>query len=347
MVVKPSQANTEFLPAGGNSAAFWYRMFGFLVRSDLRLPLREEACPNGTTPAWIFELAEPGKALLEPDGPVIGQFRYADGTAYTTVRRGPSGVRIWNRSIGTFLLVPDARRVRIFPEPGVDESFLALVLSTQVSVFILHQLGYPTLHASAVVTNRGAIAFLGPKGQGKSTTAAYFLRRGAQLLADDILPLHWQDAGVYALPSVPYLRVWPETAEHTLGITDRLPNVIPEHLAPGFDKKLLRIRGRFDFAREPTYLRAFYLLDRCNPASANCADIEIRHLSGRESLVTLIDRISFGAFLFPSEVARFLPLYAQLVHQAPVRVLKFPEGFEHHGAVYDRVMEDVACDAVS
>ncbi len=42
--------------------------------------------------------------------------------------------------------------------------------------------GVVLLHASAVVTTRGAVLFLGPSGRGKSTTARLV---GAPLLADD------------------------------------------------------------------------------------------------------------------------------------------------------------------
>lgn len=56
--------------------------------------------------------------------------------------------------------------------------------------------GSGSLHASAVVLENAAIAFLGQSGAGKSTTAAMLCAaRGASLLADDALPILLDEQG--------------------------------------------------------------------------------------------------------------------------------------------------------
>jgi len=114
------------------------------------------------------------------------------------VHRGPGGAWIWQRGTATFHIAPDARRVRVYPEGEADERAIGLGLAGPVLLYIVHKLGRPSLHAGAVVTEHGAVGFLGQQGQGKSTITASFLRHGAALLTDDALltmppePLEYQ-----------------------------------------------------------------------------------------------------------------------------------------------------------
>lgn len=62
------------------------------------------------------------------------------------------------------------------------------------------------LHGSAVVLNGEAFLFIGRSGAGKSTTAYEFVRRGATLLADDLVVA--DVAQGIALGGAPTLRLW-------------------------------------------------------------------------------------------------------------------------------------------
>lgn len=62
------------------------------------------------------------------------------------------------------------------------------------------------LHGSAVVLEGKAYLFIGRSGAGKSTTAYEFVRRGAQLLADDLIVVDL--ARGIALGGAPTLRLW-------------------------------------------------------------------------------------------------------------------------------------------
>lgn len=69
------------------------------------------------------------------------------------------------------------------------------------------------LHASVVVINGKAIAFMGQKRSGKSTTAAAFARLGYQILADDIAVIKEEGNQFYIQPGYPRLRLRPKTVE--------------------------------------------------------------------------------------------------------------------------------------
>lgn len=79
---------------------------------------------------------------------------------------------------------------------------------------ICHQRGLLPLHASAIATSRGAVAFLGASGAGKSSIAAFLARRGHRFLADDIClvdPAAPRDRRV--LPTAPWLKLWDGTLD--------------------------------------------------------------------------------------------------------------------------------------
>jgi hypothetical protein len=243
---------------------------------------------------------------------------------------------LWDRSIASFHISPDARHVDVYPEPSMDEEFLRLVLAGQLSVFMLHKLGYPTLHASAVVTPHGAIGFLGPKGVGKSSMAACFLMRGAALLTDDALPLWLLDDGIYGAPGLPCMKVWPQTAQNTLHIPGELPALLPT-----LDKRLFALQDRHPFADCPVRLRALYVLSAYDPAPSGRTDIAVKQLSKRDALTVLVTQTSWLSLLATSEVASLLRPYAAVVNEVPVRALSFPVGFEHQQAVHARIMADL------
>jgi hypothetical protein len=309
-----------------------YLLYGLQVDSDIRLPVAS-ATSAADACAWTFRQANPWERAPEPDGPAIAVMQDDRGADMVARYHGPGGDWIWNRSLGTFHIRPSVRQVDVYPDPTADEALLGLVLAGQVSIAILRLLGCPCLHASAVETALGAAAFLGSHGQGKSTMAACFLRRGAALVTDDALPLRLREDGIYGGPALPMMKMWRDTANAALELSEELPN-----LAPALTKKLLTLGDRYPFVRWPVRLRAFYVLDRYDAAAANRVDVRVRALSPRDSLLVLLAQTSWNALAQPAEVASFFPLYLQLLSQMPIRVLSFPHGYEYHDAVYTEIM---------
>jgi hypothetical protein len=310
-------------------------VYGLHVRSDVRLPIAPRSHGSLGPPDFTIRRVDSAQPPV-PDGPAVALVPCGTHGADIILHRGSGGAWIWNHSIGTTHISPDFRQVDVYPDTAVDERALGLTLLGPVALFVLHMLGVPTLHASGVVTEHGAAVFLGTDGQGKSTLAASFLRRGATLLTDDALPLRCLPDGVHGGPGLPMMKVWQETAEHTLGLAEALPD-----LTADYDKKLLALDGRYAVATTPVPLRGIYVLDRYDPQVRPEARLAIRPLSWRESATCLIAQTSYGAFLRPAEAARLLPLYARLAAQAPVRVLSYPTGFAHQEEVCARIMADL------
>jgi serine kinase of HPr protein (carbohydrate metabolism regulator) len=119
---------------------------------------------------------------------------------------------------------------------------------------LCHQRGLLPLHASAIATPQGAVAFLGSSGAGKSSIAAFLSQRGHRILADDIClidPAAPRDQRV--LPVAPWLKLWSTTLD-ALGESSRgLPRVFSD------DEKYRYGLQQLDV---PTRLAELILLER-------------------------------------------------------------------------------------
>ena len=113
---------------------------------------------------------------------------------------------------------PGAGRFRIdaaaqkiwFTFGSANRELLRLPLLGPVIATFLHLTGTFVLHASAVAAPFGVVAFLGDKGAGKSTTAAALLRRGLDMVSDDLLVCGGGPAGAWCEPSFPQLKLTPQ-----------------------------------------------------------------------------------------------------------------------------------------
>ncbi len=180
-----------------------YTAYGFGIRSTLPLP--ELALAPDAPQDVAIEVGEIGR----PPGPRDATGRYAwasDDEVYF----------FWD-SVGGFLL-ERGRKVTIDPLPDVEEDLVRLALLGPVLAMLLFQRGFLVMHASAVAVNGRAVAFIGHKGWGKSTTAATLHARGHALIADDLLAVDLSgEEGARVAPGFLQLKLWPEAAQASLG----------------------------------------------------------------------------------------------------------------------------------
>jgi hypothetical protein len=320
-----------------------YSLFGMSVASAFPLPIPTVTSPLTKQPDLHFDWGHAGEEDIESAGQPTSELRcYCpahNGTVVMRVYRQGGHVWIVHELAGVINIHPDGTRVEVAERlrGQIDMHGLGIVLSSLVAAFVLHHRGIPCLHTSSVVTPSGTAAFLGQKRQGKSTMAAAFLRQGAKLLTDDMLPLIQHGDTIQGLPSLPLMKLWNNSVEHTLEIADDLPPI-----APNSNKKLLVLDDRYVFADEPQPIHAFYVLDRFDVAERGHNDVVIRSQTVREGLVTLIEQSSLRSHLSPQEIAALIPFYIQLLNQSPVRIISFPTGFEYQHAVYQAILDDLA-----
>jgi hypothetical protein len=194
--------------------------------------------------------------------------------------------------------------------------------------------GTPTLHASTVVVDGSAVAFLGTKGGGKTTAATALVAAGHPLLVDDLLALHLTGSDVLAQPGYPMLRLWPEQVDHFLGGGDDLPLV-----HPSFTKRRVRVGDGFGTQHTGTApLRRIYL-----PARRDGGEVAIEPVSSRDALIETVrnsflhDAVhSFGL------AGRRLAMLADLLRYASVRRVMYPSGCDRLPELVAAVEADVA-----
>jgi hypothetical protein len=194
--------------------------------------------------------------------------------------------------------------------------------------------GIPMIHASAVVVDNDAIAFLSSSMGGKSGLAAAFVQKGHQILTDDVLPVENQDNLFLARPGYPAMRMWPDQAGHFFGEYETLELVHPDYSK----RRVLVGPGGFGtFCSEEKPLKGIYIPQRLGPDS----DIIIESLSKKNAFFALIQN-SFTAGLVEALglQPQRMDFFSRMVMQVPLRRLNYPEGFHHLSHVVDAVLED-------
>jgi hypothetical protein len=301
-------------------SAHWYTAFGLTIASDTPIAsLPTVATPPGLVPDVRVHAGEssprlepplrllhrskeeypPGTPMLElwesADGGAIAM-RYGDGTAFDLTRAGDS---VWMR----------------WPEPVLARADAEAYLTGPVLGTLLRLRGILALHGSAIVGARGAVAFLGASGVGKSTLAAAFAARGCPVLADDVVAFQ-ETRGWFVLPAHGQLRVSAEAAALATVAPDAL-----RPLAPTWDKEVLVLSGTSRAGRQ-VRLDALYLLGPRTPDARGCVD----HRSPSRSFLDLVPN-TFGVRLGDDSLrnAQFAQLEG-LVRAHPPRLLRVGSG---------------------
>jgi hypothetical protein len=333
-----NRATAQLAPLDRTGRAIRYAVYGVQVLSEVPLPVVPLQDVDSDEAAWIIRCRPPTADLPIPSCPPLDDHRMPDGTPVDRFYRSQGDAWLWDRQAGLYHLEPARGRVTVTPLPDADPDDLGLLVIGPIAAFLLQQAGYPTLHASAVVTEHGACAFMAPSTAGKSTLAAGLLRAGARLLSDDLLPLEIRPDGVYGLPGAPMMKLWQSTVRGTLGITQELP-----HLSTLTEKRLLTFEQHaYPFHGEVANLRAIYLPRRYDPQRDGTTTVRIEPLSPREAVLALLSQTFRGHYLYPHELAALLKQYERLVLQTRVALLHLPTGFEHRDAVTARVLADLA-----
>lgn len=334
MTTALQHSTTPAPPAGRRQR---YPLFGIVAASDFALPARALATGAPDEVDVIFRDA--GELA---DAPLPARYATHDerchcalhqGQVVSRIAHGARETVIWATATATSRIDAAGRVVDVYADrDGSAALDVGLHLAGLVSSFVLYRQQRLCLHASAAVVDGGAVAFLGPRGRGKSTFAAGLLTAGFPLLTDDTLPLAGRDGGWAALPGMPAMKLWRRSVDGVLGAGLRLPRILD-----GVDKHLLRLDDAAAFASGPAPLRAIYLLDRYD-ADGDDAPIRIAPVPRRDALMALLLQSPLRPYVPASEL---LATLAPLAAGVPVRALVYPSGFERQPAVRARLLADL------
>ena len=190
------------------------RIFGGVLHTDRSLPGLPVApiAGDGQFPFWTLHTSRTDTAPAHSSGAsVVGQQAYSSGPV-VSLAEGAEGPEIVVSDTGRFTIDLERHSISHLAPRGVDRGAVALDLIGMVLPFAFHLEGAWCVHASAVLSDAGVIAFVAARGTGKSTLAAACLQAGCALVADDVLVLRERDGVVTVTPSGLPLRLRADTA---------------------------------------------------------------------------------------------------------------------------------------
>lgn len=133
------------------------------------------------------------------------------------------------------------------------------------------------LHGSVIAINGKAYAFVGRSGAGKSTLASALLRKGYQLLSDDVIAVSLSEDNIpFVTPSYPQQKLWKESLDQF--------GMETTHYQPLFERETkYAVPVSSKFLNESLPLAGIFEL-----VKVENEDVEIHQIEGLERLRTLL-----------------------------------------------------------
>ena len=314
-----------------------YRFCDLTLASNIPLP---ELIPS-TIPSvdCHFELLPPGSPLpgnfewfhhwtLEQDSEEEGAKE-----AWAHFARTGDGYLLRFPSCGDFLLSADAAQIQCRPLPGIPEVTVRHLLLDQVIPVVLSRRESVVLHASAVLTPHGVVAFAGKSGQGKSTLAASFAKKGCALVSDDCLVLRAEHGNWTAFPSYPGVRLWPATAEELVLQGTRTAEVAHYSIKCRVSESAL-----LPFVKSPAPIKRLFFL------TEETSSISIQRLSPGRAFVSLVGFTYNLDIEDPGFLRRQFEAVAQLTADVPAYAIRYPRQFASLPAVWETILDHLGED---
>jgi hypothetical protein len=306
-----------------------YGVYGLSVRSSIRLSLPEESLSSvsdielRTVPAPFFSEVLGGVQLQR-----TGRCPYE----YAHLNDGSSYVH-WD-GIGEFLVSENGSLVSCAQHLGASTESFQVYLLGQALSFALVKNGFEPIHATCMVIDGEAVAFLGNSGFGKSSLAASFLQAGDRLLTDDLLLVRQGADGLQAYPGPPRIKLMPRMAHRFLG--ERVGGSAMNRQT----RKLVIALDGDRVCSAPVPLRAFYAL--VDPRNAiQKPSVHIKQLSSKEAFVTLLSHTFNYVILDEARLQRQFAETARLTHITPLYELSYPRRVGYLPAVREAILTNL------
>lgn len=294
----------------------YYSAYDLTIRSEFALP-ELPALPD-----------DPASVDIEfRTGEVAAVAETVDAFDGRRIAATPETCRLSYDSIGSFL-VEGGERVVCDPDTRdiVQRDLFRRLLENEMLGLLLHQRDHLVLHASAVSVDGNGVVFLGPRGAGKSTSAAAMQLEGYPMLEDDVVGIRFGSGTPMVLPGVPQLRLRKDAAA-ALDVADRST---PSEES-WYEKRYLSVSE----TPEPVPLTRCFKLQRGD-------HLRFEELNGREKLLELVSRTHARGLLSDTEQSQtHFEHCSRVVDTAAFRVLRRPQ--DH--ARLPELVEKVAADA--
>lgn len=300
-----------------------YSVYGGSLRSEIPFSFLRNATG---APSWFFRRVA---GQLPPSaGEVLGEDR-VDGSLCVRLYRRGAGFRLVYDDTGTFDVNAAGTHIDWFAAPGAVMEAVQLDVLGRVLPTAIHAAGALCLHGSAVQMNGGAVAFLAPKGHGKSTLAQALVAAGARLVTDDVVPIDLEDAPRMR-PGVAHLRLLRDAALQF--------RVGDGHRAGPGGKVVIEPGNLFDASSETLPVAALYRLQPVRAEASEHAAVRTR-LTGVAAAMALLPQVRLARLLGGTEAPVLFDRTSQLAERVPVFSLSIARAFERLPDVVAQVLD--------
>src|SRR5688500_4600828 len=229
-----------------------YQMFGLIADSDMEFP---ELAPSDLDKASDISIRRGHIAIDE---------------VRSVARQGPCSYTT-NDPMRFWLIVPEVahyqvnqgKEIIVDSLPNVDEASIRVFLLGSCMAALLVQRGLLVLHGNAIRIGDSCVVCVGPSGIGKSTLAAAFLKRGHDVLADDVVAVNDE---CEAIPGFARIKIWQDVADRLDISTEKLRRV-----RPGLEKFDLPLFDKF--RSSPLPIKWIYILQSHNKQTFSLQNI--------------------------------------------------------------------------
>lgn len=291
--------------------SYFYQAFGLSIQSDIALP------PLFETPA-----------VETPDIQVVLKGVCATGLEQADVIKPFSQInqtQLWLNIMDVARFEVTANLIKVDPLSEDWDSIRLFLLGSCFGA-VMHLRQDLVLHGNTIKFGEGCAVFMGPSGNGKSTLASAFYKKGYQILADDLARV---DETLHVQPSYPQLKLWEDSAKKLEIDTSALKRVRPQ------DAKFA-VPIHENFFNQPLPVKALYILN-----THNQDDFIFEELSGVNKFQPLKNNTFRPHFTqaFGMQKAH-LKRVSQLASQARVIRITRP----NHGFQIDELVERIEQD---
>jgi hypothetical protein len=301
-----------------------YQVFGGVLRSELEFPeleLVDDESADWTLRASSEPVSDATQASL------LGEDKVDQGVMVRSYRLGDA-YRLVYDDTGVFDVSPDGREIVWHRPATADLEAVRLDVLGRVLALALHAARWLSLHGSAVALESGAVAFLAPKGNGKSTLAFALMKAGAPLMTDDTVVI---DPGppIVVRPGVQSVRLFRDSADW-LSAPDPVPG--SSDIKATFGQLASEAHQT---TRAP--LAALYLLESV-PAGSLDGPVEREQLFGPPAVFGLLAQTKIGTLLGGPEATTVFEAVVALAERASVYRLRVAREYDKLGTVVEQIM---------
>lgn len=273
---------------------------------------------------------------LQPLSNRFMQWSLPGGEPWLSCAKTDGGYLLRFNELADFEIDKTGSKIICRPRPAIPEDTIQHLLLDQVIPLVINLRGGEALHASAILTPRGAVAFAGPAGSGKSTITASLLKMGYPFVSDDCLTLQEKDQNIYATPAYPGLRLWKDAEAHLFGLNGSNKSVA--HYTSKLRVDIEESPGIYSPEPKP-FVRLYDIMN--SPETDETSDITIEKLSPRDSFMALV-RCVFRLDITDNRMLRRQFCFLErVVSTVSVRRLIFPRDFALLPAVQEAILKDL------